>query len=172
MGLLKEANIESWADKNKALFAALRLEKVAMLSLLSVSVLITCFSLITVITLLISQKKKDIRLLLAVGFSQAKTEKLFVHMGLMLCLIGLLPGLLLGVSVSYLIEKYPLDILPDIYYDSSIPSEVNYVFVFGVAVVSLLIAWMTAKIPISKEAKKSVGNRRQLLAHEVTQTEI
>lgn len=148
--------LESWADRNRALFLALRLEKIAMLSLLSLSVLITCFSLITVITMLISQKKKDIQLLIAIGFSREKTERLFMGLGLALCMMGLFPGLILGVLVSLAVEKYPIDILPDIYYDSSIPSDVNYAFVFSVAVVCLLIAWITAKIPVTKAARHSV----------------
>src|SRR5262249_6590940 len=47
----RDYKIETWADRNHALFLALRLEKIAMTTFLGLSVLITCFSLITVLVM-------------------------------------------------------------------------------------------------------------------------
>jgi lipoprotein-releasing system permease protein len=120
--LSSDTKIESWADRNKALFFALRLEKTAMTTFLSLSVLITCFSLITVLVMMISQKRKEIGLLMSLGLSQYRVKKLFLFVGVILSGLGLFVGLTLGLIVSHLLQMYPLEILPDIYYDSSLPS--------------------------------------------------
>lgn len=154
--------VESWADRNKSLFFALRLEKVAMMSFLGLSILITCFSLITVLIMLISQKRKEIGILMALGMSRSKTSKLFMYLGLFLSEIGLFGGLILGVLVSKLIEWYPMNILPDIYYDSSIPSELNYYFVLFVAIFCFIISFIAAYWPVKLYINKSPSENLRL----------
>ncbi|MCB0350460.1 MAG: FtsX-like permease family protein [Bdellovibrionales bacterium] len=157
--------LESWADRNKALFFALRLEKAAMTTFLGLSVLITCFSLITVLVMLISQKRKEIGLLMSIGFSKKNTERLFLSIGVFLSSFGLFAGLILGVVVSVLIDKYPLYILPDIYYDSSLPSELSASFVVGVTLFCVLIAIMAAYWPVRLYMKNTPSeNLRQFVA--------
>ncbi len=146
---------ESWADRNQALFLALRLEKTAMMTFLGLSVLITCFSLITVLIMLISQKRKEIGLLMALGLSRRRTQRLFLSVGVMLSGLGLFGGLVLGILVSILIDKYPLDILPDIYYDSSLPSEISYPFVGAVAIFCVLVAFSAAYWPVRNSMKRT-----------------
>jgi lipoprotein-releasing system permease protein len=154
--------VESWADRNKSLFFALRLEKVAMMSFLGLSILITCFSLITVLIMLISQKRKEIGILMALGMSRSKTSKLFMYLGLFLSEIGLFGGLILGVLVSKMIEWYPMNILPDIYYDSSVPSELNYYFVLFVAIFCFVIAFIAAYWPVKLYINKSPSENLRL----------
>lgn len=157
--------VESWADRNKALFFALRLEKVAMTTFLGLSVLITCFSLITVLVMLISQKRKEIGLLMSVGFSRKKTEKLFLLVGVFLSSFGLFIGLLLGILVSLLIDKYPMNVLPDIYYDSSLPAELSASFVLGVAIFCIVVVVVAAYWPVRLYLKKSPSeNLRQFIS--------
>src|SRR5690606_32322480 len=51
-----EFEVATWGDRNSALFFALKMEKVAMSTFLSLSILITCFALFTVLIMLITQK--------------------------------------------------------------------------------------------------------------------
>jgi lipoprotein-releasing system permease protein len=145
-----KVTIETWGDRNRALFFALKLEKIAMLSFLSLGVLIASFSLITVLTLLLSQKRKEIGLLMALGLSGEMTKRLFLAVGVVLSGFGLFAGAALGVVVSLLLEKYPLEILPDIYYDSALPSEINWIFVISVALGCLVVAALSAYGPVRR----------------------
>ncbi len=140
--------VETWGDRNHALFFALKLEKLAMMTFLGLSVLITSFSLITVLVMLLSQKRKEIGLLMALGLSQKATRALFMKMGLILAGMGMFFGLLLGLGASLFLAHYPLQILPDVYYDSSLPSEVHYVFVAAVGVGCLILAFVSAYWPV------------------------
>jgi lipoprotein-releasing system permease protein len=146
----KGAKIETWSERNRALFFALKLEKIAVMSLLGLSVLIASFSLITVLVLLISQKRKEIGLMMSLGLSAAKTRRLFLSLGVILSGFGLFGGLIIGLGISFFLEKHPLEILPDIYYDSALPSEISYSFVGGVAICCLAVAALSAYAPVRK----------------------
>lgn len=158
--------VQTWAESNRALFFALKLEKVAMTTFLSLSILITCFSLITVLVMLISQKRKEIGLLMSIGLSARRTKKLFLTIGLFLSGMGLFCGLILGLLVSFLIDRYPMDILPDIYYDSSLPSEINFVFIGWVAVFCLTISFIAAYLPVRLYMRYSPAENLRLFSAE------
>ncbi len=159
---VKHARVETWGDRNHALFLALKLEKVAMMTFLGLSVLITSFSLITVLIMLLSQKRKEIGLLMALGLSQKSTQKLFLKMGLILSGVGMFFGLLLGVALSLFLYWHPLQILPDVYYDSSLPSQVHFGFVVAVAVGCMILAFISSYWPVRYYLSRSPAeNLRQ-----------
>lgn len=130
-----EAKVETWKERNSALFLALRIEKIVIGIFLSIAALLASFSMVSVLTLLISQKTGEIGILQAIGLSTSRVQKLFMQIGFILSGIGLGAGLIIGLAVSLYVEKYPLNVLPDIYYDSQIPAEVD----FGYVMVILLI---------------------------------
>lgn len=139
-----ESRIETWKEKNSALFLALRLEKLAIGLFMSLAVLLAGFALISVQVLLVSQKRREIGLLQAIGFSKAQVRDLFFKIGLSLSACGIFMGLLIGSSLSYWVEKHPLNVLPDIYYDSQIPAYLDGQFVLIVLSVAVLMAFLSS----------------------------
>ncbi|MCB0363094.1 MAG: FtsX-like permease family protein, partial [Bdellovibrionales bacterium] len=109
--------------------------------------LITCFSIITVLVLLLTQKRRDLGILMAMGLSQKKTKAIFTRVGMMLSLFGMLGGLLLGLMVCFLLDRYPIELLPDIYYDSSIPVLVTKDLVYFILIASMLVAFLSSYFP-------------------------
>lgn len=148
--------VESWVDRNSTLFFALTLEKYAIATFLGLSALITSFSIITVLVLLVTHKRGDIGMLKAMGLSRRKTRRVFAGIGLLLSAIGLGGGLLLGVAVASFLKAYPLNILPDIYYDSSIPAEVDVATLIVATIGAILVAVAAAWIPSRIAAQESV----------------
>ena len=146
---------ETWIDRNSILFFALKIEKITMGTFLSLSALITSFSIVTILYLLIMQKKQDIGIFLTMGMSTKKVKRLFAGIGLFLSGIGIFSGVLLGLGASLILQHYPLEILPNIYYDSTIPARVDYDLVLVVLAVSSLIAFVTSWIPSHRLARFS-----------------
>lgn len=149
-GLLEKEKdwlVESWMDRNSALFYALKLEKIMIGIFLGLAGLVSSFSIITVLALLISEKTRDIAMLRTLGLSQKSTIQIFIKMGMVISSIGLFIGAFLGLFLGVYIEKHPLNILPDIYYDSTIPARVEYGLFVVVLIVSLFIAFLGAYIP-------------------------
>lgn len=143
------ALVESWAARNSSLLYALRLEKTMIGTFLALSALIASFSMVTVLVLLMTQKRRDIGIFMALGYSAASTRKLFLKLGLLLSAIGFGGGLSLGLLVCILIQKFPLPILPQIYYDTTIPVRIEPGLIAGVVLISCVIAligaWWPAK---------------------------
>jgi lipoprotein-releasing system permease protein len=137
----------NWIERNEALFFALKMEKLAMTIFLALSALITCFSIITVLVLLLTQKRRDLGILMAMGLSQTRTRWIFTRVGMILSLTGMLGGLGLGLGLCWVLDKYPIDLLPDIYYDSSIPVLVTRELVYFVIFISVLVAFVSSYFP-------------------------
>ncbi|MCB0357888.1 MAG: ABC transporter permease, partial [Bdellovibrionales bacterium] len=120
------AKVDSWQDRDKAMLFALNMEKFIIGTFIGLSTVITAFSILTVLVLLITQKRKDIGILMSMGLSRLSTRWLFIRIGLMLSFLGLGSGLLLGLVVCKSIDKMKLDVLPSIYYDTSIPVAIEW----------------------------------------------
>lgn len=151
---LKEAlipkgyKVQTWAERDVSLFFALKLESMAMTLFLLLAVLITSFSIVIVMILLMSQKRQDIGMLMALGMSRSNIRSLFLKVGLLLSFSGIISGFVLGTGITLFLELYPLELLPDIYTDSTLPAKVtfgNLAFVVGC---SSLIAIVGSVLPV------------------------
>lgn len=149
------AEVTSWRERNAALFYALRLEKFAMGSVLALAALVASFSIVTVLVLLLMQKRKDIGLLMALGLSPKRARDLFIRLGLLLSGIGIGTGLVIGVVICLVVQKYPLPLLPDIYYDTTIPASVDPLFILAILVCSFAIAYLSAYFPAKRHTSES-----------------
>lgn len=144
---LNDQNVQTWGDRNSALFHALRLEIMSIGLFLSLSTLIAGFSIVTVLLILITQKRKEIGLLMSMGLSRLRTRALFTRLGLLLSSVGIISGALLGVIACFVIDSLDTSVLPDFYYDTSIPAKVNPLFVFGVVGLALGLAFIASYVP-------------------------
>lgn len=146
-------NVQSWPERNAAMFFALKMEKLAMTVFLSLSALITSFSILTVLILLISQKRKEIGILMAMGMNRRQTRRVFAQLGLWLALVGVAAGSFLGVLICFIVDRYPINLLPSIYYDRTIPAEVSLTMLVVIFTVAILIAGVGSWFPAHLSAK-------------------
>lgn len=144
----KGVEAQTWGERDTALFFALKIESYAMALFLTLAVLITSFSIVTVMVLLMSQKRQDIGMMMALGLSVRRTRMVFLRVGLLLSYMGIIGGVLFGASVCLFLEKYPLELLPDIYTDSTLPAQLTPRILFFVLGCSTLIAVLGSWLPI------------------------
>ena len=145
-----DVKIETWRERNSAVFMSLRLEKLMLGSFLGLSALITTFSIWSVLTLLLTQKRRDMGLLMAVGFSGIGLRDLFQRVGIYLAGIGLGLGSFTGILGGLYLEKYPLRVLPDIYYDSEIPAKVEFLFVGAVLLIAMVVIYGAIRLAMNR----------------------
>ena len=146
-------HVESWQQKNSELFFALFMEKTMIGVFLGLAGLIASSSILTVLALIMSQKKLDIAIIKTLGYSAKNTLSLFMMMGLWISLSGLFLGTFIGVAAGYYLQYYPLNILPSVYYDSSIPALVNPFFTFWVVLGVTALAVVGCYIPARASLK-------------------
>lgn len=139
-----EANgfsVQSWVDRNSALFYSLKIEKFLMTLFLSLTFLIGSFSIVTLIVLLSNQKRQDMGMLQAMGLATHRIRNLFAGMGVLLSASGMGVGLGLGLLICWWIDKFSILKLPDIYYDTKLPISIDY---FTISIVLFLVFVLSA----------------------------
>lgn len=137
----KDAKVATWKERNQAFFAALALEKFCIGFILMLAGVISSFSVVMALSLLINQKQKDWALLRALGFTLKGLQTLILKMGLWLSFVGVAAGVILGTLFSLMIQYFPPSVLPSIYYDSEIPAEVEPGFILLVTIVAMVICY-------------------------------
>lgn len=150
---VKAISSETWKEKNSDLFFALKMEKLMIGIFLGLAGLIASCSILTVLALLMSQKKRDIAIIKTLGLSQKRTLRLFTKMGLWISGGAVALGSVLGIGISLYIQYNPINILPNIYYDSSIPAYVDFSFVAFVLLTSILLAFLGSYFPAKATLK-------------------
>jgi len=136
--------VQTWKERNSALFFALKIEKFVIGLFLSIAALVAGFSLLSVMGLLLSQKRKEMGLLQAMGLGPLAMRRLLVGIGVSLGAMGLLSGGLIGASLSLYLEHFPLRVLPDIYYDAEIPASTDWFLIFSTLTIGLILSYLGA----------------------------
>ncbi len=114
--------VRNWQQLNRALFFALKLEKVLMFVAVFLIVPVAAMSLITVLALLISSKRGEIGMLQAMGASPSELRQAFLVLGGALGTVGLILGGTLGIGSAWVLDRFRLISPPgDIYFLDHIP---------------------------------------------------
>lgn len=156
---------QTWMERDNSLFYSLKMESFLMQLFLTLAVLITSFSIVTIMVLLMNQKRKDIGLLQAMGLSLKRTRAVFFRVGMLLSFVGITGGVVIGTVVSLMLDWYPMELLPDIYTDSTLPAKLTLKIFFFVVGSSSIIAILGSWLPVwryvmrhpSENLRKPVG---------------
>ncbi len=142
-------DVYSWQELYPALVSALALEKYTMFFILLLITLIAAMNIISLISMLISQKRADIAMLRAMGIAPQTITAIFMIIGMSVAGVAALLGILCACIASVLLERYPFIELPHVYYVSHLPAHMEWSIVVMVFVVVLLITilatWFAAQ---------------------------
>lgn len=134
-----------WGEMNKNLFAALRLEKLVMAIILSVMVIVAGMLIVATMIMLVLEKRKEIAVLKALGVSDGGVVKIFLLEGLQIGVAGGLLGLVAGLGWCLFIDKFGINLDPQVYYIPSLPVRIEP-FQTGLAVVIAVLVTFLASI--------------------------
>ncbi|HEX8566552.1 MAG TPA: ABC transporter permease [Pyrinomonadaceae bacterium] len=140
--------ILDWREANRPLFAALTLERRIALLIIGLIIFVAALNITTTLALSVSERRFDIAVLRACGAGARKIVSIFLIEGLMLASIGLIAGILLGMSVCFLANQFDLIQLPaDVYEVGSISLQVNAGEVLLIAAMVLFLSFPASAIP-------------------------
>jgi lipoprotein-releasing system permease protein len=139
--------IYAWKDLYPALVEALALEKYTMIIVLGLMVLIASMSIVALLFMLITTKRTDQAILLAMGFSKKSCYSVFIIIGLIVSLSSCCAGLLTALLVGLLLQRYPIIRLPDAYFVSQLPIVIQpsvfwamLLFIFAISLLASFLA--------------------------------
>jgi len=147
--------VTSWMDRNKNLFAALKLEKTTMFVILTLIVLVACFNIVATLLTLVVQKTKEIGILRSVGATGRSIRRIFIWAGLTLGALGTTLGVLVGLGLCLALSQYQfVQLPPEIYYIDHLPVKLEWVDVLTVMAAALGIslgaclypAWLASRL--------------------------
>jgi lipoprotein-releasing system permease protein len=99
---------EDWQAQNSSLFHALKLEKFGMTFILLLIVLVAAFNIVSTLTMVVTDKTREIGILRAMGMPARSIRRIFFAQGVVIGIVGTFAGLLLGLLSSVLIDRYKL----------------------------------------------------------------
>jgi len=154
--------VYSWADANSSLFSALKVERNVMFIILSLIIIVAAFNIISGLTILVKNKTRDIAILKSIGVLNKSIVKIFFLVGIIIGTSATIFGIMLGVIFSIYVENlrqilsniFDISLFPEeIYFLSSMPSEINPSSIFIISLCSILITIIVSIFPALKAAK-------------------
>jgi lipoprotein-releasing system permease protein len=141
-----------WMQMNRNLFSALKLEKTMMFLLLVLITIVASFNIISTLTMIVTEKQKEIAILKAMGATRMSIRRIFMLNGLIIGLSGTAIGIPLGYAFLWLIQTFwTFD--PTVYYISQIPVHVQAMDVFLVAGSAIVISFAATVYPSLQAAR-------------------
>ena len=154
--------VYSWADTNSSLFSALKVERNVMFIILSLIIIVAAFNIISGLTILVKNKTRDIAILKSIGVLNKSIIKIFFLVGVTIGTSATLFGIILGVTFSMYVENvrkflsdvFNISLFPEeIYFLSTMPSEINPSSIFIISLCSIFITIIVSIFPAMKAAK-------------------
>ena len=154
--------IYSWSDMNKSLFSALKVERNVMFIILTLIIIVAAFNIISGLTILVKNKTREIAILKSIGILNKSIIKIFFLIGVVIGTSATIFGIILGVTFSMYVENlrqffsnvFNVSLFPEeIYFLSSMPSEINPISILIISFCSILITILVSIFPALKAAK-------------------
>jgi lipoprotein-releasing system permease protein len=147
--------VRDWMEMHKNLYAALKLEKMAMFIILVLIILVAAFNIVGTLIMVVNDKHKDIAILKSMGARSLSIMKIFILEGLIIGLTGTTLGILGGFLLAFLQNTYHIIALPpDVYYISHLLIKITprdlILVVFSAISITLLAtiypSWQASKL--------------------------
>ena len=96
------------ARQNDSLYRMLNTENLAVYLIFTLVIIVALFNLVGALIMMILDKKANLKTLLSLGTEIGNLRKIFLLQGTMLSIGGGIVGLLLGIGVVYIQQKFQL----------------------------------------------------------------
>lgn len=146
-------------QQHELFYKVMRSERLAIFMILAFILLIASFNIIGSLTMLIIEKKRDIGILRSLGAGKKLIKRIFIFEGWMISLLGAVTGLLLGVLICWLQQRFGLVKLQgDTLIIDSYPVVVKVNDLLTVLATVMLIGYWAAWYPVRYLSRKYLSH--------------
>jgi len=149
-----EFRATTWMEENRALFRALRLEKLVTAIFMGLITFVAGLNILVVLSMTVTDRAKDIAVLLSMGARREQIRRIFLYQGIAIGATGIVLGLTIGYGFSWIAGNYhliPLD--PQVYAVPYVPFHASFLDGMWIAVAAMGIAVVATLLP-AKEASR------------------
>ena len=138
----------NWIEQNKALFRALRLERLVTFITIGLIVAVAALNILISLIMMVMEKTKDIAVLMSMGCRRAQIRRIFILQGVLIGVIGTVLGAVLGYAVAWACGHYKLIALSaEVYSIDYVPFAPRVIDGVLIAVVAIAISFLATIYP-------------------------
>jgi lipoprotein-releasing system permease protein len=138
----------NWMEQNKALFHALRMERLVTFITIGLIVFVAALNILISLIMMVMEKTRDIAVLMSMGTRRSQIRRVFVAQGVMIGVVGTAIGLVLGYALSWTGGHYHLlSLAPEVYSIDYVPFAPRLMDGAWVALVAIGISLMATIYP-------------------------
>jgi lipoprotein-releasing system permease protein len=144
----------TWMEENKALFRALKLEKLVTAIFIGLITFVAGLNILVVLSMTVTDKSRDIAVLLSMGARREQIRRIFLLQGIAIGASGTLLGLVTGYAFAWIAGTYqliPLD--PQVYAVSYVPFHPNFLDGLWIGLAAMSIAMVATLLPAREAAR-------------------
>jgi lipoprotein-releasing system permease protein len=138
----------NWMEQNKALFHALRLERLVTFITIGLIVFVAALNILISLIMMVMEKTRDIAVLMSMGTRQSQVRNIFIAQGVLIGVIGTAIGLVLGFAISYAGGHYHMiSLSPEVYSIDYVPFAPRLMDGALVALVAVGVSFVATLYP-------------------------
>lgn len=149
--------VKGWWEDNVNFFAALELEKTSLFIVLMLIILIASINIISSLLMTVMNRRGEIALLLSLGTSSIEIKKVFLYLGVVIGVSGILAGVVVGLSTIWVLGTFDIVNLPkDVYPTSRLMLDLSLQDFLSIIVGAFFIVVSSAYYPAKKASEVDV----------------
>jgi len=150
-------SVKGWWEDNLNFFAALEMEKTSLFIVLMLIILIAAINIISSLLMTVMNRRGEIALLLSLGATTAEIKKVFLYLGIIIGIGGILAGMFFGLSGIWILSNFDIVSLPkDVYPTSTLPLDLTLVDFTLIVVGAFFIVVGSSYYPAKKASEVDI----------------
>jgi len=118
--------VKGWWEDNLNFFAALEMEKTSLFIVLMLIILIASINIISSLLMTVMNRRSEIALLLSLGSTTSEIKKVFLYLGMVIGISGIIAGVFFGMSSIWILSTFDIVSLPkDVYPTTTLPLDLS-----------------------------------------------
>ncbi len=153
---------QDWSYTHQSLFIAISNEKRVMFIILMLIVAVAAFNIVSSLLMLVTNKQKEIAVLITLGATKFDITLIFLFQGVFLGILGIILGVISGIILAENIDLvirhletfFDINLMPpEIYHLTKIPSMINYSDIIIITLYTFILTLISAIYPAMKASR-------------------
>ena len=149
--------VKGWWEDNLNFFAALEMEKASLFIVLMLIILIAAINIISSLLMTVMNRRGEIALLLSLGATTGEIKKVFLYLGIIIGIGGIIAGITLGLSGIWILSTFDIVSLPkDVYPTSTLPLDLSVQDFILIVIGAFMIVVGSSYYPAKKASEVDI----------------
>ena len=156
-----ELDVKDRYQQDAAFLRVMEIEKWISFLITGFTMLLIVFNLVGALWMIVLDKRKDIAILKSMGYQNQDIRRVFLTLGNLICLLGILMGIVIALSLYFIQKEYGIIGVPSGFLIDAYPVELRFWDFILVVLTVLIIGYAASILPAQKASKSKMVLRSQ-----------